>query len=277
MHKVYYHPGRGGNPICLDGDGAFIGFGEGLRSHKWTRTLTNRTVRGLSLGVREVSFNVVADFDKADELRRICDADVAVKKPGTITVDDKWSIRAYIVESQTDTAYFGAVELSVKVVLLDAQWWSVSSRHYVTGLSEDGLDYPYDHPNDMSFVSGKGSLTVKSPQGALPRITFYGACTNPYITVTKSGFTNRYEVDVQILSGFKCVIDATGSKPTVTLYDSYGNAQSKFQYAVRTGGIGGGSYAFETLPQGDLQVTWSGAFVFDIEWMEQDTEPPWSN
>lgn len=46
--RVEYVPGSGGDPIRLDGAGAFIGTAPGLRSREWTRTLGYRWVSGVS-------------------------------------------------------------------------------------------------------------------------------------------------------------------------------------------------------------------------------------
>ena len=271
MHRVFYNPGLGGDPVALDGPDAFIRWGDGLRSHEWTRSLSARFVRGLTLGVREVKVVAVAYDDAANTLREVADADVAARTPGTLSVDDTWNIRCYIVESETAEVYYEAVKLNMTVALVDTAWWRDKSQHFVIGLAADGLDHSYDHDYDLSHSVGASQVKVETRLGAKPKITFYGPCTNPYITIGG----NRYEVDVQILSDRKVVIDAQGSTPTVQLIDQYGNAQSVFAYAVRDGGLGGGSYAFEPLPYGTLQVGWSGAFSFDVEWREIDTEPPW--
>ena len=271
MRRVYYKPGLGGDPICLEGDGAFVSYGGGLRSHKWTRSVLGRTVSGIAPAFQEVEFDVLAFDEQADALRRAADADAAAESPGTIQVDGEWNMRCYIVESITVDAFRDHVALRLKAALIDKFWWREKSRHFVTGLDASGLDFEYDHEYDLSFSVGSGKITVDSPQGALPRITFYGPCTNPYVIIG----SNRYEVDVQVLSDHTCTIDATSTRPTVTLTDNQGNSQSVFSSAVRTGGIGGGSYAFQPFEHGDNAVQWSGSFAFDVTWHEMDTEPPW--
>ena len=271
MHRVYYHPGLGGDPICLEGDGAFVGYGGELRSHKWSRNVTGRSVRGMTLGVREVDFDVVAFDAEADALRRACDADVASEKPGTIVVDGEWRMRCYVVESSTGEAYRDHVSLKLKAVLVDPYWWRENNYSFVIGLNENGMDFPFDFPFDFSFSSGSGSVEVESSLGAKPKLTFYGPCTNPYVIIGD----NRYEVDYNVVTGCKVVIDATGDTPTVMHYDQYGNGYSVFPYAVRDGGEGGGSYAFERVKAGSSAVTWSGAFAWSLELRELETEPPW--
>ena len=269
--RVYYHPGTGGDAICLDGDGAYIGSGGDLRSHKWNRDISLRSLIGVSLGLREVDVDCVVLDDKANELRRAADADMTAKSPGMLVVDDTWKMRCYIVASDTRNVYADAVGLRLTLALMDRQWWREKSLHFVMGMGAGGLDHDYDHEYDLSFSSGSGKVTVESLQGALPKITFYGPCTSPYVIIGD----NRYEVDVQVLSGHTCVIDATVPRPTVELVDSYGNRQSVFSSAVRTGGRDSGTYAFQPLEHGVNVVQWSGSFAFDVVWHEMDTEPPW--
>lgn len=269
--RVYYHPGTRNDPISLDGLEAYIDYGEGLRTHTWSRTLTNKSVRGLTLDSREVEVTIKMTDEKANELRRVADADVTAKLPGTITVDDDWNIRCYIVSSKTSDVYWDWIECKLTIALVDSYWWRKKQQHFVSGLTEDGLDYPHDYPHDFSFQIGEGRVQVDSKIGALPLIRFYGPCANPYVIIGG----NRYEVDVTLQSGSTVTIDATTAKPTVMQADAFGNTQSVFSSAVRDGGLNGGSYAFQPLPGGQVEISWSGSFAFDLEWVEKDTEPPW--
>jgi len=269
--RVYYHPGTRNDPISLDGLEAYIDYGDELRSHSWSRTITSKSIRGLTLDAREVDVTVTLTDEQANLLRRVADADVSAKKPGMLVVDGEWSMRCYIVSSKTSDVYYDWISCKLVLALVDSYWWRHKKQHFVAGLTEDGLDYPHDHEYDFSFQVGEGRIEVNSLIGALPLVRFYGPCTNPYITLGG----NRYEVDVTVPSGSTVTIDATTTKPTVTLSDAFGNKQSVFSKAVRDGGLNGGSYAFQPLPGGTLSVVWSGSFAFDIEWIEKDTEPQW--
>lgn len=85
--RVEYVPGSGGDPIRLDGAGAFIGTAPGLRSREWTRTLGYRWVSGVSRDAREASVAVgFTDPAAADALRRAADRDVYGGTPGELVV-----------------------------------------------------------------------------------------------------------------------------------------------------------------------------------------------
>ena len=269
--RVYYKPGTSNQQISLDGFEAYIDYGDGLRSHAWSRTLTAKSIRGLTLDSREVEMTIRMTDEQANAIRRVADADVSAKSPGTLVVDDEWNMRCYIVGWKTSAVFYGWIECQLTVALVDSCWWRRKKQHFVIGLTEEGLDYPHDYPHDFSFTIGEGRINVDSLIGAQPLIRFYGPCTNPYVTIGD----NRYEVDVSVPSGSTVTIDATTAKPTVILANSLGVTQSVFAYAVREGGLNGGSYAFQPFSSGIQRVLWSGAFAFDIEWIEKDTEPPW--
>lgn len=273
MPRVFYLPGSGGDAISLDGEIAYIGTGEPLRSYKWDYSLTGHTASGFTMNARTATADLTATDAALDEFRMRAASDAANGTPGTLQVDG-WSMGCYVVASSASHAYpdgWGAVE--AKLLLLDGYWWKDIEQHFVVGLDTSGLDHDYDHDYDLSHSVGGGRVEVSTGLGAQPCVTFYGPCTKPYILVTgANGWSNRYEVDVSVLSGHKCVLDARGHRPTVMLYDEQGNGRSVFSSAVR----GSGNNAFERMPKGPLQVSWSGSFAFTLAWREMETEPPWS-
>ena len=157
--------------------------------------------------------------------------------------------------------------------MLGNYWLRRKSQTFVAGLNDGGLDFPFNFPFDFSFKSGKGSLTNDTALEALAKITFFGQCTNPYVVIGE----NRYQVNYTANAGAKIVIDFTGDEPTVMHYDQFGNGYSIFEYAVRTGGLNGGSYAFKPIQAGLQKVTWSGTFTLEVEWLERDTEVTWTS
>ena len=278
MITMSYESGVGARTIDL-GTPASCGDPSGLRSRQWTYELGYRNVSDLRYAARELSFSFTGTYQNADALRGCADADAAARKPGTIEVDG-WRQRAYIVGQTPEIYQHGRIISAIDVLLLDGFWWREKTKHFVSGLSDSGIDHPYDFNYDLSFSAGRGSIEVETALGAKPCITFYGPCTNPYIAlsglVDGAQWANRYEVDAQALSTQKIVVDARSDTPTAKLIDNQGNASSVFAHAVRDGGRGGGSYAFEQIPHGAFEVAWSGSFAFDIAWRELETEPIWS-
>lgn len=272
MLRVEYVSGATGKSYQLDGFNAYIGHGGGLRSHEWTRELLAHEVVDTALVAREVGVGVTATHEAMDELRTALGIDVAARKPGMIVIDGKLRQRCLMVAADEAEPLPQWVRQTFTFAMLDGYWWREVYKEYQVAIAEYITDYPHDHPHDLGYRGGRGIITVGGILPALPRITFRGPCTNPYAIIGG----NRYECDISVPTGSNVVIDATKSTPTVMLYDSFGNASNQFASAVRDGGRGGGSYAFEPLQVGAQEVTWSGDFGMQVAWHERETEPPWS-
>jgi len=269
---VYYVSGTDGSEYDLhDAELAMVPKGSGIHSRAWSLTLAYRSARGATNPAREIVMAYIASNEHADELRRAFDADLENGKPGTL-VYRGWRMKCYVFDETTSDTYGGYVARDARVAMLDGFWWKESKQYFPSGLDNTGLNHDYNFEHNYGYSAGKAYIKVDSMVGALPRLTFYGPCASPYVTIGR----NRYEVDQTVLSGYSLVIDATSDMPTAKLYDPYGNSESVFSKAVRDGGKGGGSYAFEPLKHGTLEVAWSGAFAFELAWRERETEPPWA-
>lgn len=269
--NLTYIRGTGGDSISLDGPVTYVGHGGGLRSHAWEYDLTAKGLSGVLLSAREVDVAAQTSFEGADAIIEAFSSDMAAGTPGTL-VSCGMRQRAYVVASKATGVYVGYCDLTLKVVLLDGFWWREVTRELFAQRGTGGIDYGHDYAFDLAHSSGSTTITVGGFGAVMPRITFKGPCTNPYVIIG----SNRYEVDVSVSSGSLLVLDAISERPTATLVDIQGNKSDVFSYAVRDGGQGGGSYAFEPISPGTKMVTWSGEFSMQIAWRERGMEPPWS-
>lgn len=273
----FYVSGR--ERVSLDGPGVYVGTADQLRGREWSYALAPRGLSGVLRSAREVEVSAAfPDAAAADLLRRVADRDVENGSPGTIEVGGEWSQRAYIVKCEPRGIFGGFHAAALAVVLLDGSW---RRRHVETfwkpaPASGGGwLDLPHDLPCDLAaprpsaFVGG-------SPWRASPvRLVVYGPATNPTVTVCG----NRYQVDVTVPSGGYLVVDGVpvGALKSVVLHDANGDVTDEFAKAHRGTGAGGGEYAFQPLPPGGGEVSWDGSFAFDLEWYEEEGEPPWAS
>ena len=137
--------------------------------------------------------------------------------------------------------------------------------------SEFFLDYPHNYEYDYSEIAAADSIesSVYTPSDV--HLVIFGPATNPYILVGG----NKYQVNVTVPSGGYVTID--GREKTIVLTLADGTDQNAFSYGVRGGGQGGGTYVFEPIQAGTQEVTYSGAFGFNLGWYEEEGEPPWKS
>lgn len=273
MNQLEYIPGNGGAAVQLDGPDAFVGIAENLRSREWERDLGYRDLTSATRPAREVDVTFNADYATADALRRVADADVMARTPGTFVAQNEWRQRGYVLASQPSDIHFGRLSTELRIALLDGAWWRLVTRTFMpSGSDSEGsyLDYPFDYEYDYQKTSYTGSVTPSVLTPSDVYIVVYGPAVNPYVIVGG----NRYEVDVTVPAGGYLIVD--GRDKTIKLTLSDGTVQNAFSYGVRGGGAGGGSYIFEPVSSGEQDVAWDGTFGFDFGWYEEEGEPPWN-
>ena len=271
MNQLEYIPGTGGAAIQLDGPDAFVGIAENLRSREWTHALGYRDLTSATRPAREVEVTLKSDYATADALRRVADADVIARTPGTFVAQNEWKQRGYILSSKPDDIHFGHLSTNLKVALLDGAWWRLVQIEFTQGSSPSGyLDFAYDFPYNYQRVVHNNTITPSVLTPSDIRLIVYGPATNPYVIVGG----NRYEVDVTVPAGGYLIVD--GREKTILLTLADGTVQNAFSYGVRGGGEGGGTYIFERIPAGTSEVTFDNSFGFDLGWYEEEGEPPWS-
>lgn len=274
MNQLEYIPGIGGASIQMDGQGGFVGIAENLRSREWDYGLGYRDLVNATRPAREVDVTFNADYETADKLRRVADADVTARTPGTFIAQNEWRQRGYILVSQPNDIHYGWLSTELKIALLDGAWWRLVQRSFsATGGGSSStafLDYPYDYEYDFTAADPTNEVEASVFTPSNIRIVIYGAAVNPYIIVDG----NRYQVNVSVPAGGYLTID--GREKTIILTLANGTTQDVFSAGVRGSGQGGGEYIFEPLPRGAHEVTWDGSFSFDFGWYEEEGEPPWS-
>lgn len=273
MNQLEYLPGIAGQSVQLDGPSAFVGIAEEMRSREWDYDLGYRDLVTATRPARTVDVTFNADYDTADELRRVADADVMARTPGTFVAQKEWKQRGYILASDVDDIHYGRLSTGLKIALLDGAWWRLVKRSFMPSGGSSGdtyLDYPHDYPYDYEKTSYTGGVTPSVLTPSDVYLVVYGPAVNPYVIVGG----NRYQVNVTVPSGGYLVVDGRDKTIQLTLAD--GTVQNVFSSGVRGGGAGGGSYIFEKVPAGTSEVTYDGSFGFDLGWYEEEGEPPWS-
>lgn len=274
MHRVRYEPGTGlaRDAAELDGPLSFIGTGGGLRTRQWEYALGYRGISGVTRGAREVQTELKATSpDEAARLRHVFDRDVMAGTPGSIVVDGEWRTSAYVVGSEPGTIYGAYLSTTLKIVLVDGVWRRWHTESFPISVPQGGsfLDLPYDLPYDLAQPAPATSLAGSDWFPAPVRIIVYGPASSPELSIGG----NRYSFDVEVPDGGYLVCD--GLEHTIKVTGPYGDVTDAFASGERGGGQGSGSYCFEPVPAGTSHVTWDNSFGFDVQWAEEEGEPPW--
>ena len=94
-------------------------------------------------------------------------------------------------------------------------------------------------------------------------VTIYGPCTEPKIYIGG----NVYGVEANAEEGERIVLDQIERK--IYRVDATGATTNLFDYRIKT------SDPFKKISPGDVTVQFSGEFGFDIELLQQRSEPKW--
>lgn len=276
MRRLYYMSGTGAVEVCLDCRSALSGTAAGIRGRAWEYTVGYRSLSGATRAARECAVTVAfLDAREADRLRRLADRDMAEGTPGRIVLDG-WSQRSYITKAEPSAIARGLVAADLTVVLLDGVWrrGHTVSFEQLTASSGDGefLDLPHDLPYDLGVPSTRRYFEAGEWGEAPLRFTVYGPAVNPSIRIDG----NWYRVDLTVPDGGYLVVDPLSTPRSVTLVNADGSTVDAFPKARRGNGLGGGEYIFQPASPGTHEVDWDRSFGFDLEWFEEEGEPPWS-
>ena len=130
--------------------------------------------------------------------------------------------------------------------------------------SDDGLDFPYDHPFDFA-ADDVGSIAwdIDHVTASDFEMIMYGPCTNPYVLINGHAYT----VYTDLEAGEYLVIDSRAY--TATKYLSNRTTQNMFNERGLADSI------FEKIPSGLLRINWSGDFGFDLTLFLERREARW--
>jgi hypothetical protein len=279
MRKKVNYVNHLGETLDLHGGGIWCDSGE-LADWEWAAKTLNGRTAGLYREQRTIPFNLIIvghteqhGLELRNALFETMEKDAIVSKPGRLYVDG-WYLKCIAIYSRKDLYWVTGKAAKYEIGLLadDPVW----TKEHSFSMSKDGtgtgLNFPYNFPYNFAGSSKEASY-INNPgiMGAPVRMTIYGPASNPYVIIGK----NRYEVEAEVKSGGKLVID--GTEKTITLYDEYGNAENAFSKRRGLQRQGSGSYVFQPVAPGENLVSWNGSFAFDVVLFEQRSERRWGS
>ena len=272
--RIVYESGSGAGSASLEGPVTWSGTAYSLRGRKWSYSLGYLDVADVRSGAVERTLDAAFTSPAAaDALRALADRDLALRTPGTLSVDG-WERRCYMPAEEVSEAYLGFHSSKLTVVLLDGFWRRWHRAEFRPAGAQGGsawLDLPCDLPCDLggslgpAYVSGAGLMP--SPV----RITFHGPVLNPEVEIGG----NVYRVEATVPDGARLLVDGASWPRSITMTDAQGVETDLFWAGERGGGQGSGRYVFEPLKPGPSEVRWDGGFAFDVEYAEEVSAPAW--
>lgn len=273
-----YAFGASSGEVSLTSDGSMLASSLDLRSSEWSYDLGTRSLQGATRkAVTRKAAVAFADPRACDETLARLDLDVSSMTPGTLVAEGGWSQRALVVAHSPQAMLSrGGCVASLTVALLDGAWWRWLAPVELTvwdgsGQADAWLDYPHPYPHGYATGRRAESIDVPTLAPCAARLTLWGPCVGPSVTIGG----NAYSLPRLTLgAGERCVLDGTTFCATRIGRD--GTATDVTALAVREGGEGGGTYAFERVRPGTQAVLWDGSFGVTVELREERGEPTWA-
>lgn len=249
-----------------------------LRDYAWEYTEANSKILAFNRKIRKYSLPVIImceteaeGFEKRNALFEIVEKDVLAGQYGTLQIGD-YKLQCYVKESAKSdflkTKQYMVVNLSI---VTDRPFWT-KEKTYIFSATESGaagdssfLDFPYDYPYDYTNSVFRTSFENENFVGTNFRMTIYGACQKPKVTING----HVYEVNATVDERQVLVIDSI--EKTIHLIQNNGAVVNLFNMRNKD------SYIFEKIPSGHCEVAKDDeALCFDLTLIEERSEPKWT-
>jgi hypothetical protein len=260
-----------------------LSFGEGklyvnendLHNFAWDVTSKNDRISGFKKGIVSKTLPILLKVDTAEEgiklrnqLFEVCEKDVLAVKHGRIVIGDYY-MKCFVTES-AKTDYLinkGYMKITLKIQT-DFPYWvketTTAFNHGSAGSEGKNMDYNRDYPSD--YTSNLLATTLQNtgfvPSNFIMRI--HGACETPCVTIAG----HDYQVNTSVAVNEYITIDSVNK--TITLTKANGATENCFNARNK------GSYIFEKMPVGSLNVAASAGFKFEVVLLEERSEPKWT-
>ena len=206
-----------------------------------------------------------------DELTNCFEYDVINKTPGKI-VFGRYSINCYITEtsnkvSQTKNCW---TECEIAIYCPYPMWSEEQTKSFCPDSMEKSeeskyLDYQYDYSYDYSTpVSGTEHWLIDHFRSNNFLMVIYGPCVNPRIIIEQQ----VYQVFDTLEHNEYITIDSRNKK--IIKHLANGTEQNIFYKKNNESSV------FTEIPSGDLLISWSGKFGFDVTVFKERSVPEWS-
>lgn len=240
---------------------------------EWDYTSDNDKITGFSRSIAEKTLTLTvmastkAEFYTAlNNLHAYTEVDLLDQEHGKLYIGDQY-LKCYIKKSkktdwEPDEAY---TEVEITVVTDYPYWVTENSYSFdvQTVVSTDNKKYAYKYP--YRYANGLTSGTITNNHFAPSDFiaTIYGPATNPAIVIGD----NTYLINAILNTDEYMTLNTALGTIVKTQID--GTRVNMFDYRDKTADV------FAKIEAGSNAVGWSGDFAFDINVLEERSEPKW--
>ncbi|MCD2493318.1 hypothetical protein LQE92_11905 [Lacrimispora sp. NSJ-141] len=277
---VKYVSGSTGEEFNLSGNASRVRLKEaGFYDYSWEPDVVTRRSGNqvTTFRKKEKEYKLGIDFfggrsDRAETLRRffeLTEKDILANEPGRLYLNDQY-IECFITEGDvSDQAeQYTYVQKEVTVFAPNPFWTVEKDFSYLRKWSETSsvyLEYKYDFDYDYSQTQkGIDYLNNDHFSACDFRMRIYGPVVNPSIIINGhlyAVYTTIEQKEYLTISSRDNTVIRT--KVDGTLVDEYNNREKEQRI-------------FEKIPSGNLTVSWSGNFGFDVTVLQERSEPEWN-
>ena len=203
-----------------------------------------------------------------NELLSVCETDISANKPGKLWLDGQY-LKCYLGISSEIEEWAGGfhfMEKKLKVLSPFPFWITEKVQRFRAGtraVSSYGKKYAGRYPYQYGTGYANEILFNDHFADTPAIITIYGPCAEPKIYIGWS----VYGVEANAEEGERIVLNQIERK--IYRVDATGATTNLFDYRIKT------SDPFKKISPGSVAIQFSGEFGFDIELLQQRSEPKW--
>lgn len=201
-----------------------------------------------------------------NKITEIAEYDILNKTPAKLWWGDYY-INCFIVASSTlPSEHFFGTEKTLKVIAPYPFWIRELSKSFYALTSPaqtEGLGYNYDYMYDYSAEDGDKIWQIDHYTTSDYEMIIYGPCVDPRINIAG----HPYEIFDTVEKGEYITINSQDK--TAVKHRVNGTTVNLFDFRGKVNRL------FTKIPGGNVPVSWSGAFGFDLKLFLERSEPAW--
>lgn len=252
-----------------------------LRDYKWSYKVRGGRIARFTQEPRAVAFpvGIAADTEEAglawrERIHALVTPDRVDAVPGTLEICG-YSASCYVIGAGYDNYWMDGrfAEITLTVLFTDSMWTRETLHHFTPEMSTgfgSGIDFPFDFPFDFAASRPPRAITndATGPGPFLWRV--FGPARDPYFKVGN----DVHQVKVDLRSGERLEVDSRPGRRTAIKLSAAGEETNVFDLRLR-GSLGSGTYLFEPIPAGRVELSWDNGYAFDLVLVDQTDTPPW--